>query len=366
MSINAVNNSNIYQASWPKSLEPTLCKKICQFVWNLLSVIIFPIGLMRLANHYIIRPLAIKYAILPATRCFKHCEIENNKIEFKTANGEVIEGTFYKGAKHPEKLVIVSGGNMMHCEQAEDFSALMNSGVSVLSINPMGVGQSDGQIGTKGLNIDESLGLAVYSAYEFAREELKFGEKDITLYGLSLGGFSSTFGAVYVQEQYGADAVHLINDRSLSSTTDMAIAIGKKVKTCFKENPFSNFTLLGKVIKCLSHIIPDCILSLIIHIGTFLFGLRANADEAFLKLETKNKCVIYTQDDEVIPFEGASLYRAVENKTSDFSSIELRAGLHGHGSPFHPLEAKKFTDKLNSYLGIAASVNHVYETAQVA
>ena len=63
------NEGIFHQVSeWPKAMQETTCQKICRIVYNILSVIIFPIGLLRLTGWVIsvlIEPMILPSAYRP-------------------------------------------------------------------------------------------------------------------------------------------------------------------------------------------------------------------------------------------------------------------------------------------------------------
>lgn len=369
MSIKSINNNTSYfQATLPKSLESTLAKKIAKYVWNFLcATLLFPVGIVRILNHYIIRPFLIKNAILPATHLYKQnysispSDLNTNEqlIRLKNAYGEKIEGTFFYGTKYPTKLVILNHGNAVHClDYKEAYPEIINSGVSILSINHPGVGKSEGRLGTHGLDLEESLGLSVYSAYQYARKKLNFSKKNIVLDGFSVGGLASTIGATFVQEMYGKKAVKLINDRSFSNIVQIGTSLVKKIqKNLNNELSIKNFSLKNVLntgvvtfIKISIEHLPPIMIPFLLKCLTIIFGLKADAAEAFKKLKGKNKCIIYTKKDNVIPYREASLYQSVKN-SCNFSRIKLRK-MHKHSTPLEQREAKYLQAQIYEFLKI--------------
>jgi hypothetical protein len=302
----------IYQAEWPKSLEPSLLDRIWNVVWDVLCcTLLFPIGLARLAlrvTHFII----IAQGVLPAT--FRHQKEEISpelRHTFKTPDGETLEGRFTP-SKHPnnkDKVVIVCGGNGMHCKQAEKIHLLINSGASIFGVNPRGVGQSSGFPGTNGLSLQDSLALDAYSAYEYVRNTLNVDPEKIILHGLSLGGSYTTRAALLIEEKYGENAVKLINDSSFSTIAKVAIAHFQEAKK----------GTYGENLQLLTSWISDPLAETVINFGTYILGLQIDAAEAWNKLKTKKKCVLICKQDRIVPFS-ASLYFAIE-KTSECQAI---------------------------------------------
>lgn len=299
----SVSSPAIYQAEWPKSLEPSLLGKIWNVVWNILCcTLLFPIGLTRLAIH-ITRCAIITGLVLPATYLHENRTIDaDSRHTFKTPDGETLEGKFTPSSNDNEKVIIMCVGNGMHCDLAEKCHNTINSGASVFGFNLRGVGKSSGFPGTNGLSLQDSLTLDAYSAYEYVRNTLKIAPENIILHGLSLGGSYSARAALLIQEKYGEEAVKLINDSSFSTTAQVAIAHFKKAK----EGAY------GEELKSLTSWIFDPIAEIAIQFSTYIFGLQIDAAEAWNRLKTKSKCILTCIEDPVIPYS-ASLYVAIEN-----------------------------------------------------
>ncbi|MES2344614.1 MAG: hypothetical protein V4494_01560 [Chlamydiota bacterium] len=325
----AVNNS-IYCASWPKTIEPTCATKIFNCAWNVFSLVCFPVGVARLLNHHVIRPYAIKNLLLPAINSFEGCRVNKKyRGSFKMANGKKIEGLFCQRLKHSDKLVIYCSGNGGLPSKKYLPRVLKGSGASVLAVNYPGVAGSKGFPAANGLNLEESLALPVYSAFEYAVKKLNVAKENVLLYGFSIGGAAATIGASYIESRYGKDAVKLISDRSFSSLSTLAVAYVSLIKETIRKMPNQKTSVRGRVIKWVILNVPDFFVRAAVH----LTGLEINAESAFKKLKTKNKCVIYAEKDQMIPYKaGATLYQGVQ-KVVDFFAIKL-SNMHGHVTDF--------------------------------
>jgi hypothetical protein len=324
MSVQSLNK-NLYQAPWPKSLEPTPLRTITTFTYNALScTLLFPIGITRLLNHWIIRPLIIENQLVQGIKRHKGHAIENNRVAFNMPNGQTIVGTFIEGT-HRDKLIILNCGTGQWCEKITN-KAILESGASILAINHPGVGSKKSYPGTGGVDFHESLGLATFSAFNFANkgfeleeQKYKFFEKNIALYGYSLGGTAATIAAQYIEETHGPTAVKLINDRSFNSVPKLATSLMLRIKN----TPCKKIKGPKKAIKIFLFCIPNFLIRISIYCTTFLTGIRLDPESAFKKLQSKNKCVIYTKEDQIIPYkEGGALHKSIK-KTKQYEKIQL-------------------------------------------
>lgn len=300
--------SSLYQAPWPEALKPTMCRKLQRAAFNFFSLVIFPIGLIRMLNHWVVRPLMIRLAILPLTGF-------NNGTShptFKTASGEVITAT-YTPKEGAEKLILAVGGN---CQTAQDMCTRMgnlvgDTSISVLAVNPIGADGSSGFPGRNGLDLSESTGMAVYSAYEYAINTLKIKKENILVYGTSWGGVGAVLGAGHIQRKYGVEAVKIVNDRSLKSTSAVAAAHTKRFLKLTDSPPEKNASCLRKIAHLFKRVIKAVLRGVVgigVGIATRVAGLQVDAGAVWNRLKTTNKCVVYSESDEVIPFKEASLH----------------------------------------------------------
>ncbi|MES2344550.1 MAG: hypothetical protein V4494_01235 [Chlamydiota bacterium] len=360
-------NKEIFQAAWPKSLEPTASKKVANFVWNALcATVLLPIGVARVLNHWIIRPIIIENFIETGIKRHKGHKFENKPISFKMANGQTIKGTFLQGVSHGNKLIILSCGSGQWCEKTGRHPALLESGASILAINNPGVGTSKSYPGIDGLDIHKSFGLATFSAFELATQtklnggKRKFHEKNILFYGYSLGGAAATIGAGYVEETYGEKAkttdgkeikpveVKLINDRSFNNLNKLAIARILQIKN----TPFQALKFAKKISKCITFFIPNFLIRISVYSTTFLAGLRLDPETAFKKLKTEKKCIIFSKKDPIIPYKGGSLFKSIKDSKKICTGIKLDDG-YDHLKTFEG-EAKNTTLKcIQDFLGLS-------------
>lgn len=217
-----------FKAEWPKSLDPaqrTLCQKITRLVWNILSIIIFPIGLCRL-TYWKVREIALALAI-PGNPLrphnVKHRPGITEKVSLTSPDGAQLDGIFLPG-KHKKKVILLAFGNAMRWETAGrliDF--LMPLNTSILSVNPRGVGKSTGT------RYEEGYALDIYTAYEYLIHKKGIDPEDIILFGFSMGAAYGTMGASLIQEKYPEKKIAVFNLSSFSCLKRLTKEISKKV-----------------------------------------------------------------------------------------------------------------------------------------
>lgn len=300
-----------HHAGWPISLDPahrSLNKKITKLFWDIISIIIFPIALIRIIGAWL-RDRALRVIVpgkidadppstlweLAKATCRLLYNAENFKVNLDkqgydflskfsghpltltTPDKAVLQGAYFPG-QIKNKAIIFAFGNRQQWENHPHlFEQLKPLNTSMLMINPRGVGKSKGHRSEEGYAID------IYAAYDFLINKEKIDPEDIVLVGFSMGGAYGTCGAALVQEQYPSKKINAININSFSS-------LQLTVQTLLKGRG---------------------VLGLIGRISARILRLNLNPKEAWDKLRGK-KCIFYNPGDEIIP-KSASLYRAVKN-----------------------------------------------------
>ncbi len=291
-----------------------LIKKVCQIAWNILSIIIFPIGLIRLA----VRTIAPMF-VLPATTMFdiewrkrkleklsedqkdKKDElnrqiseinrihdgrneflINNNtteQITIKTIDNVEIDTVKIKNDKSDKWIIYFWGNSDCYEYHLEDLKTIsLKTGANIYTGNYRGVMRSKEKI--------QSTQDMVYDGKAMVEKLLSEGvpEENILIYGNSIGGGVAT----EVASNY--PKVHHCNERSFGTLIDLVNAYVPVIGT-----------VLGII--------------------AWLAGWKFNSVKNFQKIEGK-KMVIYSEIDEIIPFQ-ASLYKALKNKNTVFNSMEI-------------------------------------------
>lgn len=138
----------------------------------------------------------------------------------------------------------------------------------------------------------------------------------ITLDGSSLGGAIATLVADYFYHKRQSIQLHLINDRSFSSVTNVISSMLGTQKLNFFIKP----TLL-------------------------LVGWEINAARAFKRLPENNKMVLFSKHDTTINYGIASLYKEVKHVISDKQVYEIA---NGHTMDYvHTAQRKLLLNELN-------------------
>jgi hypothetical protein len=291
-----------FQAAWPAPLDPaqiSLCYKIAAFVWDLISIILFPIGLYRL-QYAEIQQMIFQVALpgelnppalLQILREELIQQLGAERITLETPDQVQLDGIFCPGLLST-KTILFAPGNAMQYETSGPFiDFLKHTGANVMMVNPRGVGESHGSPTPEGLALD------IYTAYEYLINEKGLDPDDILLYGYSMGGCYGNRGAALVQEKYPDKALPSLIDRSFSN---LAIEV--------------YFTALNYV--------PP-ILAAIAYWAIIFFSCQMDSKAASDRLRG-NRVIIYHPLDQVIPFE-ASFYQAVccTSPTSNVHICEL-------------------------------------------
>ena len=325
-----------FQAKWPTHLDPALestCTKVGRVFWNVISVIIFPIGLCRLA-FWLVRKVALGYAVPGPFHVDKlngKCLLEKmggQNIQMKSPDGVKLDGAIFPG-KEQKKAVIFSFGNAMSWETSSYYISLLKMlGVTVLVLNPRGIGKSEGSRSEKGFALD------IYTGYEYLIEKKGIKPSDIVHVGYSMGGGYGAEGAALVQKKYPQENLSAMNIRSFSSLHTEANA------------------LLGKT---------GCYLGCLGKLGLWMAGLNMNPKAALDTLKGRI-CIVSSPSDGVIPKEASMIKEMKEKSSRPITHIQLRGGplpnIQDHNRNFFLDEGIAIRNELNTMLGIESRFVH--------
>jgi hypothetical protein len=283
--------STNFQTAWPAAYQPNFQNHISQVAWNIFSVVVFPIGLLRLAQHCIV--------------AFDRSEnTVGQKLHFRAPDGVNLSGTLFAERASSTKVILAIEGTSAGLS-SQTLEMLQQTGATIMTLDCRG--KSSGFYERTKIHWD------VYSAYEYLIRERNIHPNDILLYAHSDSGAFGLKAAQWIQEKYPqAEIKCMIN----SAYSDLA-------------NEFS-WLLGGGILGKMA--------------GQFIkaIGWQVNNKEAFDQLKGK-KCLIYDKNDRVIPFK-ASLLQAVKSslrgqvtkiKCSDTRGFSRPAA---HGGPFTPWE----------------------------
>lgn len=272
-------------------------RKICRMAWDIISVVVFPIGLVRFSIRVIAPNL-----VLPATTMFntagktkkeiseinqinnfrKHFISHDNieRIAIQTSDGVEIDTVKIKNDKSDKWIVYFCPNAAcyeQHLAELEEISE--RTGANVYTGNYRGVMCSKGRI--------QSTNDMVLDGKAMVEKLLSEGvpQENILIHGLSIGGGVAT----EVASNY--PKVHLCSDRSFGSLVHFLDA----------QVPIIG-SMLGRIAS--------------------IAGWGFNSAENFQKIEGK-KLVIYSEDDGVVLLKG-SLYNVLKNKNIELKSISLK------------------------------------------
>lgn len=331
-----------FRAEWPDPLNPELdscCTKTAKVFWEVISYIIFPIIIIRCLINWV-RTLAFKKILLPGDSRYPKeylnelgekllNECHGKKVPLIAPDGAKLDAVFFKGSTHPEKVIFYGFGNGGQWEVCQGMVQRLQQlfGVSILMINPRGVGESVGERYPQGYALD------TYTGYEYLIKK-QFDLENILFHGHSMGGAYGSCGAALIQEKYPEKAVSMINDRSYSNLLDAGKALVDVECCCCP---------LNAVIPCLFN----------------AFNTQIDAQKPFESLKGK-KCLIYSKNDGVIHYHKASLHKGlVDAGYQNFTAIELTGELPDtecshcydhHNRPFNDSEEVQFIQQVEEML----------------
>lgn len=319
-----------FQAAWPPQLDPAaksyLGKLACQIqliarvifypfiaiynhLSNLACRIIMPgcvdlpyisdswWEIAKLITRFIWNPDNFKADLTNNGEYFLSTE-GGKRVQIKTPDGVAIEGAFFRNYA-TDKVVIVSGGNGTQWEvQGRWLKVLQPLGVSVMLLNPRGVGNSHGHRSTSGWALD------FYSAAEYLFQKEGFAPGNCLPMGFSMGGSTATRGAELIQNRYPSVAIPALNICSFSTLQSQVSAM-----------------FMAPIAVCANAI---------------LSGLNVTLDPTSSMKKLKGKRVVmYRPDDKLITYPG-SMAAAFEG-TPNVQVVKLDAGAE-HNDPFSDKE----------------------------
>lgn len=342
-----------FQAEWPPSPPGFLemCKKVLKVAYDILSIVIFPIGLLRLTIWWIKSrvcalgvcpgPINVEAALEGVTGWWSMIkallyviyspesvkvdksslgqemlrDYRGESIQLKTPDGASIDGIFIPGDHSPEKVILCGFGNGISWELNErGVTELKPLGASIMMINPRGVGKSTGSLYEKGYALD------VYSAYEYLIHQKGIDPENILVIGESMGAANGVCGAALVQEKYPDKQISAINRRSFSTLDAEAQALlGQECESWIGWFLLGFLALLAK-------------------------GLWLDMDVAAAWEKLKGKKIIYRHEKDGIILDTASLAKKVreiegDNRVTTIMKMHVHQedkynGCYAHNRPF--------------------------------
>ncbi len=220
MAVPVSEKADPFQAQWPKQLDPSLKSLICKVgkvFWNVISIVIFPIGLVRLGIHYlrklvfrIILPNLYREDFARDAGQYRLEKYEGQRVSIKAPDGATLNCAFFPG-KNREKAVLFVGGNSQRWETHDWYQLLKDVNASIFFVNSRGIGNSSGPIYEDGYALD------IYTAAEYLIHEKGIDPEDIAFTGFSMGAANTTRGANLIQEKYSEKKIKAANINSFST-----------------------------------------------------------------------------------------------------------------------------------------------------
>lgn len=223
-----VNNppSPVFQAAWPQDLKPTTSSILANSVWNVVSVILFPIGIARLVysgmqilGSALVHPAS--FGLLYESHHLDACrnrlkENGGEEVAIRTPDGKTLNCMLFRGTNPGHSGIVKAFGNGGYYETRGqnylDFVRThVGSEVDVLMVNYRGCAKSEGRTSPLGLALD------TYSAAEYLTHCEGLHPNKILFHGHSLGGYAAPAGAALFQKQHPDTAVSVLCDRTMKS-----------------------------------------------------------------------------------------------------------------------------------------------------
>jgi hypothetical protein len=320
--IQAIPSSPLFQAEWPKELKPTVLSKTVDVAKEILSWVFLPSKILYYFAAIAIHPASALATSIDNVAREEIRQLGGQIVQWKTPDGETLEGAFFKGASGAKKgIVHAPGNNASFGTAAPHFVKFVRShvgDVDILLLNYRGVGNSTGLSSPQGLALD------VYSAGEYLHKEKKIDPSKILFYGHSLGGYAVVKGGAIFQEQHKDAKVSAVSDRSFSDLADAANHIAGSL-----------FWLLA-----------------------YLLQWQLDAKGAWETLKGR-KLIVYHKDDNAIPYP-VSFYNGMQRYLSNYNhppltskeTIELdqKNSWEAHNRGFSSSEANAIGAQISSAL----------------
>ncbi|NGX34759.1 MAG: hypothetical protein K1060chlam1_01113 [Candidatus Anoxychlamydiales bacterium] len=375
-----LDTEDIFQATYRKHMKKPLISKIAILVYDIFSVLIFPIAICRYI-HYKVHVFLGYYLFVPAQFLSKKDkkkdysdesikpeedvkEVKQKKyiregrqnlkkvfnaqiVNIKTADGAKLNGVFVPGEdalgrtlrQNGPLIIFFLGQTGMYEDLGKGrFQEVLKNirNHNVLVFNERGVLKSSSIATRKGLYLDAE------AILQFAKKRLKVPKEKIVLHGHSFGGVKATYLASKHRE------IKLLNDRSFGSS-DKAIYymakdmfhkvfsvcflmplyliekfasqnISNKVKNFLKRYEISkDYKLLRPIFLVKMIRAATSVAAFICAKITVIFGWKLTPEKDWQKVKDK-KFILFLRDDETIPYE-ASFFKAVKKKEKQFIRI---------------------------------------------
>lgn len=333
-----------FQAPWPKSLDPALkstFEKVARLFQKALYYLFFPVtfvwshlrdivcrvimpGMIHIAeepqSYFGLAKLFARFALNPNAYKADLSEWGNallakhngTRVHLQTPDHLAIEGAFFE-TKGADRVVMVAGGNGTQWETQERWIEILKPlGVSVMLLNPRGLGSSNAKRDPQGWALD------FYTGCKYLIKEKGYDPNLVLPLGFSMGGATATRGAALVQEEYPEKNIPCMNLCSFSHLTKEVDAIMKGA--------------LGKAA----------------YLGFRALRIDMPVKEKWDTLKGE-KVVMYKPHDEVIPFK-ASMAKAIGDDNS--ARVIPFLNHRGHNAASTPEEIATIQHEVRRILGL--------------
>ncbi len=366
------DKADIFQATYPKHMKKSLIWKIAKLVYDVFSIIVFPIAICRYI-HYKIHTFLGYYIFVPSQSYSKRYKIRNWFVEpqktvkqkkylrkgrrnlkrdfnakiinIKTADGVKLNGVFVPGKdaygrklKKNGPLIIHFLGQLGRYEDLGHYKEVLSNikNHNILVFNDRGVVKSSSIATRKGLFLDAE------AILQFAKKRLKVPKEKIILHGHSFGAVKAT----YLASKHRG--LKLLNDRSFSSLERAIYCIAKELfhsvfsyylimpfvliekfapqnvvdrvklfvkrRNIYLDEKLQKPIILAKMIRAIS-----CVIAFILAKCTVIFGWSLNPAKDWPKVKSK-KFILFLKNDMTIPYE-VSFFKAVKKTQNQFIRI---------------------------------------------
>jgi len=296
-----IDSNTLFQAEWPESTQPTIFGKIAETLF-----LFTPIGIIHSiafwVGRFLIHPASATHLIDEEAR-ERLLSLGGRVVEFKTPDGETLEGLLFKSRIGSGKGVVCALGNYYCFEHGSDqvkFFREQFADADLLVLNYRGVGKSTGSSSPRGLALD------VYTACEYLHKVHDVDPSQEIVYGHSLGGYAAVKGGALFQKAHPDKRVSVASDRSFATLSEAA----------------------------------NLIAGYFFYLLAFLLRWELDARKDWDVFRGK-KVVIYDKQDGIIPFP-VSFFKAVKESPGT-CFIEMRSEGHQwidpHLRPFTSSEA---------------------------
>lgn len=161
--------------------------------------------------------------------------LEYQELDISTEDGTKLNAWYIKANDDSDTVLFLHGNAGNIGDRIDKLKIFNELGLNVLIVDYRGYGKSGGRPSEAGLFSD------ALAAYQYLRKEMRIGEQNIIIYGVSLGGSVAVNCASYV------NAKALVLENTFSSMRDMARHIFPGIPKFLVRNRFNSIERIDKV-----------------------------------------------------------------------------------------------------------------------